>query len=60
MVDCHEDGKNDMIRIVNCGVSYSFVPAPNKPIVVKCKVKCGFVGEWKVEQHQWETSISRG
>ncbi len=51
-----EDEK-EMIRIVNSGVSYSFVPKSD--VVVKCKRKCGYVGVWKVEQREWETSISR-
>lgn len=48
----------DMIKIVNSGVSYSFIPASD--VVVKCKRKCGYVGVWKVEQREWETSISHG
>ena len=57
MVECTEKNIMGMIRIITSGRSYSFVPASD--IVVKCKSKCGFVGEWKVEQQQLETSISK-
>ncbi len=56
-VEMEEDGIKT-IRVVAGGMSLSFVPKSN--LALLCKKNCGFIGEWNVEQQEWETSISRG
>jgi len=46
------------VKIINNGVTFSFVP--DSDIDFRCKRRCGYVGTWKVEQLEWETSTSRG
>jgi len=58
MIELTHDSNYGVIRIVNAGRSYSFVPVGD--VVVGCKKDCGYLGTWKKEQHEWETSISRG
>jgi len=50
------DGRG--IKILSNGATFTFVP--DSDIAFKCKRRCGYEGEWKVEQLKWETSISRG